>query len=177
MKNVSQMEKKADHVIKKNQIKWNNSYSMGIKIIDDQHRKVLDVANDLLKYVPKDEKSEREFFKEMVGQVVDYIKVHFATEEGIMLAIKYPGYEEHKKNHEIFIQKVVKNIKDYDAGNRAAIRNFSNFTRKWVLTHITLMDAKYIEFFRKMNINKPDGKQFMQGYNIVATAPGVIPFI
>ena len=133
-------------------ITWSNSYSLGIKLIDDQHRKILDFAYNLLNYNIKNEEEEEAYFRDLIAEVVEYIKVHFATEEGIMLAIQFPGYAEHKRTHENLILTVVRSIKDYESGNRLVPVNFSNFLRKWILTHIAVMDLKYIDYCKKINI-------------------------
>jgi len=134
-------------------ITWSSSYSLGIKLIDDQHKKILDFAYDLLNYSVKSEEEEREYFRDVIAELVDYIKIHFATEEGIMLATKFHGYCEHKRAHENFILSVVKSIKDYEAGNRHVLTNFSNYTRKWILTHIAVMDLKYIDYYKRISVN------------------------
>ena len=139
---------------RRNHLRWNNTYSLGIKLIDDQHMKILDFARDLINYTPKSDEDRDTFFKEAIEKVVEYIKTHFATEEGIMIATRFPGYEEHKKAHESFILSVVRYIKDYEAGNRQVLTNFSHFTRKWVLTHIAILDVKYIEYYKKITINR-----------------------
>ena len=132
-------------------ITWSSSYSLGVKLIDDQHKKILDFAYNLVNCSAKDEEEERACFKRVIEQLVDYIKIHFTTEEGIMLVTKFPGYDEHKKTHENFILTLVKSIKDYENGNRLVFTNFSNFTRKWVLSHIAVMDLKYIEYCKKIS--------------------------
>ena len=133
-------------------ITWSNSYSLGIKLIDDQHKKILDFAYNLVNCTKKNEEEERECFKEVIEQLVEYIKIHFATEEGIMLVTKFPGYDEHKRTHENYILNLVRSIKDYEAGNRLVFTNFSNFTRKWILSHIAVMDLKYIEYCKRITI-------------------------
>jgi len=139
--------------------RWDNSFSLGIKLIDDQHKKILDFAFDSLTNAPQNEEERDEYFKEVIAQVVEYIKVHFATEEGIMLATKFPDYCEHKKAHEAFVMAVLNSVRDYETGNRMALENFSNFTKKWVLTHIAVMDIKYIEYLKKITISIGDGKR------------------
>ena len=131
---------------------WNNSYSLGIKLIDDQHKKILNFVCGVLNDVPKDEEEKHLYFKEVIGQVVEYIKVHFATEEGIMLVTNFPEYDEHKKAHDSFILTVIDSVRDYEAGSRLALVNFSNFMKKWVLAHIAVMDIKYIEYCKKISI-------------------------
>jgi hemerythrin len=147
-------------------VKWSNTYSLGIKLIDDQHKGLLDLVNELFNHSTGNEVVERAYFKEVIGQAVDYVKVHFATEEKYMLATKFPGYEEHKKAHSDFILAVVKSAKDFDAGKRLVLVNFSKFLRDWVLGHIAVMDVKYSEHFRKIASRKADGKLSINAQDI-----------
>ena len=139
-------------------VKWNNSYSMGIKLIDDQHKELLDIVNDLFNHSTGNETDELAYFKEVIGKAVNYTKVHFATEEKIMLATKFPEYNEHKKAHEEFIIKVVTTAKDFDAGKRLVLSNFSNFLKDWILSHIAIIDTKYSKYFKEIATRKDDGK-------------------
>jgi hemerythrin len=149
-------------------VKWSNTYSMGIKLIDDQHKGLLELVNELFNHSTGNEKAEREYFKEVIGQAVDYVKVHFATEEKYMLATKFPGYEEHKKTHNDFVLAVVKSVKDFEAGKRMALANFSRFLKDWVLGHVAIMDVKYSEYFRKIATRKADGKLSINAEDIAS---------
>ena len=138
-------------------VKWCDSYSLGIKVIDDQHKKLLDFVNDLSNHAAMDEEEEHHYFREIIMQVVDYIKTHFATEEGIMLATRFPDFTEHVIHHKRFIMNVVRIVKDYEAGKRLALNHFSNFMKNWVLSHIAVVDVKYIEYFKNIAILTSDG--------------------
>jgi hemerythrin len=72
-------------------VTWSHSYSMGIKIIDDQHKGLLEFVNDLFNHSTGNEREERDYFKDVIQQAVQYIKQHFATEEKIMIATKFAG--------------------------------------------------------------------------------------
>jgi hemerythrin len=144
--------KKDEHVT------WSNSYSMGIKLIDDQHKGLLKFVNELFDNSTGDEEGEREYFKKVIGQAVDYVKVHFSTEENYMLATRFPGYLAHKKTHEEFVLKVVGAVKDFEAGKRLVLVNFTRFLKNWVLSHVAVEDVKYSEHFRKIATRKADGK-------------------
>jgi len=139
-------------------VTWSNSYSMGIKEIDDQHKGLLDFVNDLFSHASANEAEEREYFKSVIQQAVEYVKVHFATEEKFMIATKFPGYVEHKKKHEEFIIMVLKSVKDFEAGKRLTLTNFGYFLKDWVLSHIAVMDKQYSIYFRKIATRKADGK-------------------
>jgi hemerythrin len=155
-------------------VKWSKTYSMGIKLIDDQHKGLLELVNELFSHSTGDEAAERAYFKVVIGQAVDYVKVHFATEEKYMLATKFPGYEEHKKKHEDFILTVVKSVKDFESGKRLVLVNFSRFLKDWILGHIAVMDVKYSEYFKKIASLKADGKLSINPEDIVKNIPGKI---
>jgi hemerythrin len=143
---------------KTERVEWSDSYSMGIKLIDDQHKGLLDFVNDLFNHSTGNEREERAYFKEVIHQAVQYIKEHFATEEKIMLATKFPGYAEHKKAHDEFTLTVVKSVKDFESGKRLVLVKFAYFLKDWVLTHIAVMDVQYAGYFKKIATRKADGK-------------------
>ncbi|MCL2094226.1 MAG: hemerythrin family protein [Treponema sp.] len=125
---------------------------MKIKLIDDQHMEILRFVNDLLNNKEETEADKHEYFKDVIGRTVLYIKNHFATEERIMLATRFPGYEDHKKAHNGFTLTVIKSAKDFEDGKRLVLTNFTNFLRNWVLAHIAVMDVLYIKHFKRFNI-------------------------
>jgi len=141
----------------KEHVVWSNSYSMGIKIIDDQHKGLLNFVNDLFDHSTGNDVDERTYFKEVIQKAVQYIKEHFQTEEKLMIATKFPGYAAHKKIHDEFTLTVVKSVKDFDAGKRLVLEKFAYFLKDWVLTHVGVEDVQYAQYFRKIATRKEDG--------------------
>jgi hemerythrin len=131
---------------------------MGIKILDDQHKGLLDFVNEIFSHASGDEKEERAWFKEVIQQAVSYVKEHFATEEKYMVATKFPGYAAHKKVHDEFTLTVVKSVKEFDAGKRLVLEKFAYFLKDWVLSHVAVMDRQYSDYFKKIATRKADGK-------------------
>lgn len=142
----------------RDQVKWSEAYALGIKLIDDQHKELLSIVNDIFNHATGREWEEHEYFKGVIKQAVNYIKNHFTTEEKIMITTKYKGYIEHKKNHEDFILKVLTTAKDYESGKRLTLTSFGYFLKDWVLSHIAVMDKKYCDYFRSIATKKADGK-------------------
>ena len=94
-----------------NLVTWSGTYSVGIKLIDDQHKELFNLVNDMYNHVNNDdEAAERAYFQSVIRQVVGYVKTHFATEEKIMEKTRFQGYAEHKKVHDSFILRVVDTI-------------------------------------------------------------------
>ena len=139
-------------------VKWSDRLSCGIKLIDDQHKGLVDLVNDMFKHITGNEKQEHDYFNRVIQEAVKYVKIHFATEEKIMLATKFSGYAEHKKEHEKFVLAIVNNIKDYEAGKRLTLSAFTKFLKDWVLSHIAMMDKQYFEYFKTIASRKADGK-------------------
>jgi hemerythrin len=139
-------------------ITWSNTLSCGVKLIDDQHKELVRLVNEMFHHVTGDQTQEQDFFNRVIGETVKYIKVHFATEERIMIATKYAGYDDHKKEHETFVLKTVENIKDYQEGKRLTLSSFTKFIKDWILSHIAVMDKQYFEHFKKLASRKADGR-------------------
>jgi len=138
-------------------ITWSNKLSCGIKLIDDQHKGLVELVNDMFNHATGNALKEQNYFHSVIQEAVKYVKVHFATEEKIMLATKFAGYAEHKKEHDNFVLAVVANIKDYEAGKRLTLSSFTRFLKEWVLSHIAVMDKQYFEYFKKIATRKADG--------------------
>ena len=139
-------------------ISWTDKFSCGIKLIDDQHKGLVELVNEMFNHVTGNYVQERDYFNRVIQEAVKYVKIHFATEEKIMLATKFSGYTEHKKEHENFILTIVENIRDYEAGKRFTLSTFTRFLRDWILSHIALVDKQYFEYIKKIAIRNAEGK-------------------
>ena len=147
-------------------VTWSSTFTVGVKLIDDQHKELLNLVNDMFNHVTGNEEEEREYFSRIIQQAVQYVKVHFSTEEKIMIHTKFPGYLEHKKAHESFILTVVENIKKFDSGKRLILADFTKFLKEWVLTHIAIMDKKYFTHFKSIATRQADGKLHIDHSNV-----------
>ncbi len=125
---------------------WTPNLSVGVKLIDDEHKMWFEKAEKLF------EAGKNNQAKEYVGELLqfldDYTKKHFADEEKYMLSIHYPGYDEQKKAHTLFIQQLTKLQEDYktSGGNLLVIINANQMVVDWLTKHISNMDKKIGEF-------------------------------
>ena len=153
-------------------ITWTDKLSSGVKLIDEQHKGLVELVNEMFNHVTGNDLQEKDYFNRVIGDAVAYVKTHFATEEKLMIATKFEGYAEHKKEHDSFVLKVVENIKDYEAGKRLTLSSFTRFLKDWVLSHIALMDKKYFDYFRKIASRKDDGRLSINIEDIQKAAKG-----
>jgi len=138
-------------------ITWSNSLSCGIKLIDDQHKGLVLLVNDLFKHVTGNQTQEDKYFSKVIHETIKYIKVHFATEEKIMIATKYAGFAEHKKAHDSFTLTVIQKVMDYNEGKIITLSSLTKFLKGWILSHIAIMDKEFFEYLKTIASRKADG--------------------
>jgi len=147
-------------------IVWSHKLSCGVKIIDDQHKGLVNLVNEMFNHINGNDVQERNYFNRVIQEAVQYVKVHFATEEKIMVATKFAGYPDHKKEHDSFVLTVLNNVKDYEAGKRLTLITFTRFLKEWILSHIAVMDKQYFEYFKSIASRKDDGKMSITSADI-----------
>ncbi|MDR2094125.1 MAG: bacteriohemerythrin [Treponema sp.] len=127
-----------------NLVKWVDAYSVGIPVIDKQHKELVKMTNDLFLGCERTELTVVYFMK-AIQKAVNYSKIHFATEEKYMLKVNYPEYEAHKKEHTAFVTEVLNQIKLFEQGKTAPL-SFALFLKNWLLNHIAISDKKYSSY-------------------------------
>ena len=153
-------------------ITWSKTFACGIKLIDDQHKNLVDLVNEMFNHVSGDDEQEKSYLSRVINEAVMYIKVHFATEEKIMMATQFSGYADHKIAHDRFIATVGKNISDFSSGKKFTLYSFTNFLKNWILSHIAVMDKQYIVYLKKIASIKADGKLSISLEDIQAAVKG-----
>ena len=120
---------------------WNDSYSVGVKEIDDQHKKLFELINQTYKVMT--EKQGRDAGKKIIDGLVDYTVYHFSHEEGLMRKAEYSDYDEHIKKHEKLVGQVVDFQKKFDSGEADIDQDLMKFLKEWLSNHIMGTDKFY----------------------------------
>ena len=129
---------------------WEPEYSVNIKIIDEQHKKLIDTINIL--YEAMSEGKGRTVLTKIFDNLAEYTTVHFATEEDFMVRYSYPGYAEHKGEHDKCIAKVEEFKKKFDRKEIGLPIEIANFLVDWLHKHLMGMDQKYKVFFNEKGL-------------------------
>ena len=123
---------------------WTDNLSVKIAAIDAQHRKLIDLINEL-----NDAMSQGKG-KDVLGRVltslIDYTKTHFAEEERLMSLHKYPGYAEHKAAHDSLTAQVIEISEKFKSGQIGLTIPVSDFLKEWLTDHILHTDKEYSAF-------------------------------
>lgn len=123
---------------------WNGRYDTGIGCIDAEHRKLVGLLNGLFRAMRTGKTDEP--LKELLDELADYTRVHFANEECLMSRHGYPGYAAHKLEHERMTRKV-QELQELLARGRISLSiEVFQFLRNWLSNHILDIDQRYAPF-------------------------------
>ena len=131
-------------------VRWQNSYSVGMKIVDDQHMELIKLTNKLFTSCMAGREKSKKAFLDAVPAAVDYVGYHFSTEEKIMERINYPDFQTHKKEHMEFVRQVFSKVEEFKAGKILAPLTLVYFLRDWVLHHIAVNDKRMGDYLVAM---------------------------
>ncbi|MCB1192284.1 MAG: bacteriohemerythrin [Leptospiraceae bacterium] len=122
-------------------IHWDDTFSVHITEIDEQHQALIKILNDLFIAIHRDYAQEE--LNPILDSLIKYTIVHFETEEQLMSRYGYPEYEKHKEEHNNLKQKVAEFKKEFEAGTETISFELLDFLRKWLTKHILKSDRKY----------------------------------
>jgi len=122
---------------------WNDSLLVGIKDIDEQHRRLVELINGLNDAVTRS--GQHCPAPELVARLKAYADEHFHIEEGYMQAFAYPDFEQHLREHDSF-RAAVQIFEDNSASDSANPSEVLDFLKHWLTEHILGLDIKMGRF-------------------------------
>ena len=131
---------------------WNESFSVKIKEIDNQHSLLIDRINDVYRSIML-EKGDT-VIKKTLDNLVDYTKTHFSWEENMFVGKGYPDSEAHIARHKVLIQKV-KDLCDQfisSGGDMTVGNELLRFLKDWLTKHIRGVDQQYSDFMNSKGV-------------------------
>lgn len=121
---------------------WKDEYSIGVKLIDEQHKYLFEIGNNAYKLIKDNAGIDKYADVVMIiDDLLRYTRFHFKTEEGYMIKINYNEYLSHKEEHNEFIQKINEiNLEQVKENPQKIIEDILAFIFDWLLSHILLKD-------------------------------------
>ncbi len=138
-------------------IAWNPKFELGIPVIDEQHKHLVALCNDLYQQLISNRqnisKEWQESFRSALKECANYVVTHFRDEETLMKASNYQRYKEHKNAHDIFTKKVLSSVASFENSTMSDAIQFVHFLYDWILSHIAMEDKMFakpvLEYFVK----------------------------
>ena len=122
-------------------LEWESDLDTGIEVIDGQHKRIVEMINDLHAAQLQMDKAA---VARVIEEVVDYTLSHFAFEETLLEDAGYQFSRAHKKVHELFIRRVNVFRTRHQAGDDVA-DELKDLLGRWLFNHIRNDDANYVE--------------------------------
>ena len=120
---------------------WDNTYSVGIKSLDDQHAGLFDSLNELHAAMLKGQA------KSVIGPLLEdllaYTRSHFSAEELMLARARYPDLAAHRLKHQNLTSQVAEYAERYKRGEAAISVHLIQFLRDWLAEHILREDRAY----------------------------------
>ena len=130
---------------------WKDEYSVGIEEMDNDHKKLLSLINQLQTAVHY--YTGKEFEEKALDELVDYTKTHFKKEEKLMEDNAYADLEAHKIQHQQFIDKVNHFVEQYKNNSDITIIDTLKFLKEWLINHINGTDKEYGKVLNEKGIH------------------------
>lgn len=143
-------------------ITWTNQLSVDVKLLDNDHKKLAILINDLHDGLMTGHSTEA--LQGIFDQLVEYSRIHFVHEERFLDEAGYSGAAAHKQEHDHKIEQVL----DLQARFRretglAGLLEVMDMLKDWLFVHIQRSDQEFVEHLKATGVesilagwNEPD---------------------
>ncbi|MBI2311888.1 MAG: hemerythrin family protein [Betaproteobacteria bacterium] len=129
---------------------WSNELSVGVKEIDEQHKRLIDYINVLHDAVEAGE--NRESVEKLLDDLIKYTEFHFSTEERMMYQYLYVSRLAHKEGHEHLLFQVRQLQQDLHKQTTPITWGVLDFLKAWLLDHILHADKLMGEYLNSRRV-------------------------
>lgn len=131
-------------------LEWNDGYSVGVSVIDEEHKQLVGMINKA--YDSVKDMEEEKVLGELVKDMCDYAAHHFVTEEKLMIEHGYPASEGHMKLHADFAVRAETLNNFISSGDYVEPVKVFKFLADWLKEHILKTDKAFGEFLNKQGV-------------------------
>lgn len=121
---------------------WQQSYSVGVRALDHQHRKLLDLCVQCEDLLADEGEDAHERYHILLNELTEYVKSHFAYEEMLLRQCGYPKLAGHVEEHEKYWEQLALILAAAAAGTDTRVE-VRTLLQQWWLNHILREDMQY----------------------------------
>ena len=126
---------------------WDAKLETGVEQIDNQHKEVCRLVNMVLDH---EQEVKTEDTLKFLG---DYVVRHFADEEALQAASRYPGLGEHKTLHIDFIKvflylKAQLEMAKTEEDREISVMSLNSTVVEWLGNHIMVYDRRFADWYK-----------------------------
>ena len=129
-------------------IQWRDSYAIGVKEIDDQHKLLFEAIDKLFTACTQGKG------KEEVGNTLKFLEeytiVHFTDEQKLHIKHNYPERISHRQVHENFLKTCATLKKQFDEEGASVlfISTVNKTVLEWLIKHIGSLDKAFAAYVK-----------------------------
>lgn len=123
------------------QLTWNHACTVGVKAMDEQHAVLMDTLNDIRLALVHGK--GREHVSERLNRLIEFTRMHFASEEQLLEQHSFPGSAEHRDAHQRLLAQIEEAALRTQYNDELHLRAILQFLREWYMSHIEDMDSQY----------------------------------
>ncbi len=125
---------------------WDRALAIGDPEIDADHRHLFGLLAQLEHAVGRAD--QRTILSDILSALADYTSYHFSREERVMAQLRYPGADDHIREHADLITRLAQLIFDFERGDVEVTTDTLKFLRGWLTTHTSGTDMKLGAFLK-----------------------------
>ncbi len=129
---------------------WNNSCTVGVQAMDDQHGILMDALNELRAALLKG--TESNMVRSMLARVSELMRLHVESEERLLALYGYPGLTAHKAEHQKLLGRLAQVDVRFEQRQSGAVYELVEYRRKWFTTHTGVAGQKYGPWLQKCGV-------------------------
>lgn len=127
-----------------NLFNWDKNFSVGNDEMDFQHKKLIDIINELFIHFNKGNAQEKTLT--ILDRMVNYSILHLDKEEEYLKKIDFPYIDEHKTMHNLYKQEIILFRNKIRSGNEQVHYEIFKYLKDWWTNHILEEDMKYFDY-------------------------------
>lgn len=124
---------------------WNDSYSIGVELFDNEHKKLVAIANELHDAVTED--ADTPVLERILDRLIEHVVLHFRHEEMYFDDWNYPERAEHVASHRRLRRQIFEYRERFlKRPSPELVSEVFEFLRLWLMQHILTEDRAYGAF-------------------------------
>ena len=134
------------------EIQWTDELSVGVGLIDEQHKMLIQHLNNLARSIESRQGPVK--IVETLDFLAKYTDFHFSTEEKHMTAHDYQGLGQHKEKHAEFKTTLANLEQDFreEGATSELADSLDTLLVNWLVQHIKGTDIEFGSFLKSKGV-------------------------
>jgi hemerythrin-like metal-binding protein len=130
---------------------WNDNMTVGVKAMDDDHRQLVDIVNELTQGIVSGQDLKAVGF--VLERLIQSTKDHLTREEHLLAQNCCPVTKQHHREHDLLIKNVLIAQANFRMGSTHVLaEGVIQFLQNWLYGHLQGADKEYGPFLNAKGI-------------------------